>query len=181
MTSYIIPLAARRVCQIAVVILVGVACGDRHDPGADSVALAELIARESVPVLTPGRTAELRVNAEAVGGAFDSVFRARMEPVTLRLRGAEGAPAVIIDVDVRSLALTGDSAQVVVDRRGHYRADTARFSASQTRYRLAWQRDSGWRVTHTEPLTFTGEGVPPARARDLWWPDTGATRDSVSR
>lgn len=174
-------LAARRFCHIAIFILVGAACGDRHDPGDDSVAVAELIARESVPVLTPGRTAELRASAEAVGGPFDSVFRARMEPVAQRLLGAGGAPPVIIDVAVRSLDLAGDSAQVVVHRRGHYRADTARFSANQTRYRLAWQRDAGWRVTHTEPFDFRGEGIPPRRARDLWWPDTGATRDSISR
>lgn len=153
------------------------ACGRGHSPREDSVALAELVAREAVPVITAGRTATLTART-AAGGLFDSVFQARMAPVAARLRGdsAAGATEVLLEVGVPRLALAGDSAEVVMERRGRYRADTTRFSTSRTRYRFLWTKDGGWLLAQTDPFEFTGEGQPPARARDLWWPqrDTAA-------
>lgn len=164
----------RRPFRPSLATLVGLAllaaCGDAHEPSEDSVAVADIVAREAVPVITPGRAAELHATATSVGGAFDSVFRERMAPVALRLRGTDSTPPVVLDVAVTSLRLAGDSAEAVVHRRGHYRADTARFSSSDTRYRLVWQQEGGWRVAQTEPFNFQGEGAPPARARDVWWP-----------
>lgn len=154
-----------------ILILALAACGRGHSPREDSVALAELVAREAVPVLTAGRTATLEARS-AAAGAFDSVFRARMTPVAERLRGgsAAGATEVLLDVGVQSFTLAGDSAEAVVERRGRYRADTARFSASRTRYRFLWTKDGGWALAQTDPFEFTGEGQPPARPRDEWWP-----------
>ena len=97
-------------------------------------------------------------------------FRAALEPAVSRLRGAASLPGVVVDVRVTTLQLAGDSAEVVVHRRGHYRTDTTRFSSSDTRYRLAWAREGGWSLTQTEPFNFQGEGMPSSRARDVWWP-----------
>jgi hypothetical protein len=164
-----------RSCALVAAVLASLACGDRHEPSADTVALAELIANEAVPVFPGGRTAELRVSIVSVGGTFDSVFRAEMSPVVQRLRGVDSAPPVVLNVTVTSLQLRGDSAHAVVRRHGYYRADTSRYSSSDTRYHFVWERDRGWTLTDAEPFNFAGEGVPPSRARDVWWPEK--TRD----
>jgi hypothetical protein len=166
---------AARACALTAVTLTSLACAERHEPAADTVAIAELIANEAVPVFPGGRTAELRVSVASVGGAFDSVFRAEMSTVTQRLRGTDSAPPVVLDVTVTSLRLVGDTALAIVRRRGFYRADTTRYSASDTRYRFVWQRERGWALADAEPFNFAGEGVPPTRARDVWWPEK--TRD----
>ena len=146
------------------------ACGDGRSARDDSVAVARLVAEQAVPVVTPGVAAEVRLPVGAVAGTFDSTFRAALEPAVARLRGADSLPGVVVDVRVTTLQLAGDSAEVVVHRRGHYRTDTTRFSSSDTRYRLAWAREGGWSLTQTEPFNFQGEGTPSSRARDVWWP-----------
>lgn len=166
----------RRLRTSLPLLLVLAGCERGHDARADSLALAELVAREAVPVITPGRTAELSVRT-SVGGPFDSVLVARMVPVVGRLRGdsAAGRAEVLLEVGVESFSLAGDSAEAVVARRGRYRADTTRYSSSRTRYRYLWTKEGGWTLAQTDPFEFAGEGQPPARARDLWWP----SRDSA--
>ena len=158
-------------CVLAALAFTAIGCGERHEPSADTVAIAELLANEAIPVFPEGRSAELRVQVTSVGGAFDSVFRAEMSSVVQRLRGADSAPPVVLDVTVTSLELRGDSAQALIRRRGFYRADTSRYSASDTRYRFLWQRERGWTLADAQPFNFSGEGVPPSRARDVWWPE----------
>ena len=152
------------------------ACGDGRSPHDDSVAVARLVAEQAVPVVTQGVAADVRLAAGE--GAFDSTFRATLAPAVARLRGTDSLPGVVVDVRVTSLRFAGDSAEVVVHRRGFQRTDTARYSSSDTRYRLAWVQDRGWSLTQTEPFNFQGEGVPSSRARDVWWPqrDSSATR-----
>ncbi|HYD54795.1 MAG TPA: hypothetical protein VEA99_19330 [Gemmatimonadaceae bacterium] len=152
------------------------ACRDGHEPREDSVAIAAMVAEQAVPVITPGVTAELRLGARDTASAFDSTFRARMLPVIERLQGGVRQPPVVIEMRVDSLTIAGDSAVVVVHRRGTHRAEPARFSSNDTRYRFAWQRETGWALTQTEPFNFQGEGIPAARARDVWWQGKGADR-----
>lgn len=164
------PVARLTACTC--VILSVAACGDGHSPREDSVAVAQMLAAQSAPVVTPGVSAELRLVDAGVGGIFDSTFRAGMAPVVQRLRGGDSLPAVVIDLKVGSVRFDGDSAEVLVHRRGFYRADTTRFSSSDTRYRFLWQQEAGWSLAQTEPFNFQGEGAPSSRARDEWWPGT---------
>jgi hypothetical protein len=158
-------------CVLALALLG--ACGDGHDARTDSVDVAHLLARESVPVMAAGRTAEVTVTADAAGRLVDSVFRAQLAPTVARLRG-EGSPQISLLVAVTRFRLSGDSAEAVVHRRGVDRADTTRFASSDTRYLLAWSRMNHWMVTATQPSNFQGEGKPSARPRDAWWDSTKA-------
>jgi len=159
-----------RLTACACATLVTVACRGGHSPREDSVAVAQMLAAQSAPVVTPGVSAELRLAGAGVGGTFDSTFHAGMAPIVERLRGGDSLPPVVIDMKIGSVRFDGDSAEVLVHRRGFYRADTTRFSSSDTRYRFLWQRDAGWNLAQTEPFNFQGEGAPSSRARDEWWP-----------
>ena len=111
---------------------------------ADSTAVARALALSAVPRLAPGTFAELRIDANRIGGAFAATFERELAPAVTYARGP-GKPSSFVTVIVDSLAMALDSATVVV-------RDTSETSATTLRVRLIPRAEGGWRVVSQEVL-----------------------------
>jgi len=111
---------------------------------ADSTAVARALALSAVPRLAPGTFAELRIDADRIGGAFEATFERELGPAVTYARGP-GKPSSFVAVIVDSLAMALDSATAVV-------RDTSETSATVLRVRLIPRAEGGWRVVSQEVL-----------------------------
>ena len=121
---------------------------------ADSTAVGRALALSAVPRLTPGRSAELRVDASRIGGVFASTFERELAPAVTFARGS-GQPSEVIIVTVDSLAMALDSATAVV-------RDTSPTSTTTLRVRMVPRVEGGWRVLSEEVLRHMDLGQPAA-------------------
>ncbi len=111
---------------------------------ADSTAVARALALSAVPRLAPGTSAELRIDANRIGGTFEATFERELAPAVIYARGP-GRPSSFVTVIVDSLAMALDSATAVV-------RDTSATSATTLRVRLIPRAEGGWRVVSQEVL-----------------------------